>query len=128
MFIEFNDRRLVKIDDIIAIFFGVFPNNFCVFTKNRSYKIYPRLDPIASDIELMEQRQEDIESIVGEIKRHSDKFMREGGYLFNKEYIESASLEGDTIMVVTNDGQEFTIVYPSEFFAKKGYEALRTKI
>jgi hypothetical protein len=57
MFIEFNDKRLVKIDDIIAIFFGVFPNNFCVYTKNRSYKVYPRLDPMASDIELMEQRQ-----------------------------------------------------------------------
>ena len=120
MFIEFNDRRLVKIDDIIAIFFGVFPSYFCVFTKNRSYQVYPRLDPIGTDTELMEQRHEDIESIVGEIKRHSDKFMREGGYLFNKEYIESVSLEGDTIMVVTNDGQEFPIVYPGEFFCKEG--------
>lgn len=128
MFIELNNARLIRVKDIVAVGFYEFPSNFIVYTTRNRYPMYPRIDPMASQTELIEQYIAEQAAITKEIERCGGRFIRANRCLLNKDMISAVVMENDTIIFHMEDGQEFPVVYETDFFAKKAYDAFRTML
>lgn len=128
MFIEVNNARLIRVKDIVAVGFYDFPNNFVIYTTHGRHPVYPRLEPIASQTELLEQYIAEQKAITEELERCHGRFIRANRCLLNKDMISAVVFSDDTITFTMEDGQEFPIVYESKFIAQKAYETFRTML
>lgn len=128
MFIELNNAKLIRVKDIVAVGFYEFPNNFIVYTTRGRHTLYPRLDPIASQTEILEQYIAEQKYFTEELERCHGRFIRANRCLINKDMISAVVIDDDTITFIMEDGQEFPVIYASNFFARKAYDEFRTML